>query len=395
MTYNFDQVISRKGTNSLKYDFAERRGKPKDILPMWVADMDFKVPEMISKRLVELGEHGIFGYSDTKEQYFNAVANWMKNYHNWNVEEEWLVKMPGVVFAIAMAIKALTEEGDAVLIQQPVYYPFSELVLNNNRRLISNNLIYTDEKYTIDFQDFECKIIQEKVKLFILCNPHNPVGRVWRREELIRLGDICLKHHVIVVSDEIHQDFIYNGYKHEVFMNLKQGYEDITITCTAPSKTFNLAGLQISNIFISNQEIRRKIKREMSKAGYSQLNIAGMVACEAAYMEGREWLEQLNEYLTANLNYLRDFLTTYMPHIKLIEPEGTYLVWIDFRGLGLSEHERQELIIKKANLWLDTGTMFGDGGEGFERINIACPRSVLKQALEQLLMSINTLNKYK
>lgn len=395
MAYNFDEIIPRKGTNSLKYDFAEKRGKPKDILPMWVADMDFQVPKVISERLIELGSHGIFGYSDTGKQYFNAVANWMETYHNWIVKEDWLVKTPGVVFAIAMAIRALSKEGDAVLIQQPVYYPFSEMVLNNNRRLISNNLIYEDGKYTIDFEDFECKIIEEKVKLFILCNPHNPVGRVWTKEELIRLGDICLKHHVVVVSDEIHQDFIYEGYKHEVFMNLKKAYEDITITCTAPSKTFNLAGLQISNIFIANQEMKRKIKREMSKVGYSQLNIAGIVACEAAYTEGREWLEELKSYITDNLNFLRDFLVTYIPQIKLIEPEGTYLVWIDFRGLGLNEHERQKLIVEKANLWLDSGTMFGSVGEGFERINIACPRTILQQALEQLLRSINVLDRDK
>ena len=392
MTYNFDKIISRKGTDSLKYDFAKKRGMPKDILPMWVADMDFRAPDAVSKRLIELGNHGIYGYSESGESYFNAVANWMQTYHNWTVKEEWLVKTPGIVFALAMAIRALTKEGEAVLIQQPVYYPFSEMVLSNNRKLISNDLVYENGKYTIDFEEFECKIIENQVKLFILCNPHNPVGRVWTKEELIKLGDICLKHHVMVVSDEIHQDFIYEGYKHEVFMNLKKEYEDITITCTAPSKTFNLAGLQISNIFIANSEIRRKIKEEITKAGYSQLNIAGIVACEAAYTGGRDWLEALKSYLTDNLNYLRDFLVRYIPQIKLIEPEGTYLVWIDFRELGLNEQERQELIINKANLWLDSGAMFGSSGEGFERINIACPRSILQQALEQLLESISGLD---
>jgi len=392
MTYNFDEIIPRKGTNSLKYDFAEQRGKPKDILPMWVADMDFRVPVAISRRLIELDHHGIYGYSDTRKNYFSAIANWMETYHNWRVKEEWLVKTPGVVFAIAMAIRALTKEGDAVLIQQPVYYPFSNMVLSNNRRLIINNLVYEEGKYIIDFKDFEYKIIENQVRLFILCNPHNPVGRVWTKEELIRLGDICLKHNVIVVSDEIHQDFIYKGYRHEVFMNLKEAYEAITITCTAPSKTFNLAGLQISNIFIANEEIRKKVKTEMTKVGYSEVNIAGIVACEAAYTEGREWLEELKSYLTDNLNFLRDFLVTHIPQIKLVEPEGTYLVWIDFRGLGLNEYERQEFIVSKAHLWLDSGTMFGSAGEGFERINIACPRPILQQALEQLLEGIKALN---
>lgn len=388
MAYNFDQIIPRKGTNCLKYDFAERRGKPKDILPLWVADMDFQVPEAVSRRLVELGRHGIYGYSEPGDSYFHTIANWMKTYHNWEVKKEWLVKTPGVVFAIAMAIKALTQEGDSVLIQQPVYYPFSEVILDNDRKLISNNLIYEEGKYTIDFEAFEKQIIENQVKLFILCNPHNPVGRVWTKEELIRLGDICVEHHVRVVSDEIHQDFIYDGYEHQVFMNLKEAYKEITINCTAPSKTFNLAGLQVSNIFIANPEIRRKFRKEIAKAGYSQLNGAGLVACEAAYAEGREWLEALKMYLTENLNYLREFLQTHMPQIKLVEPEGTYLVWLDFRELNLKGQELEELVVKKANLWLDSGAIFGRTGEGFQRINIACPRVVLKQALEQLLASI-------
>ena len=393
MIYNFDEIIPRKDTNSLKYDFAEKRGMPKDILPMWVADMDFKVPEAISKQIIELASHGICGYSESRESYFNAVANWMQTYHNWTVKEEWLIKTPGVVFALAMAIRALTKEGESILIQQPVYYPFSEMILSNNRKLISSDLVYYNNRYTIDFQDFENKIIENQVKLFILCNPHNPVGRVWTKEELIKLGDICLKHHVIVVSDEIHQDFIYEGYKNEVFMNLKKEYSDMTITCTSPSKTFNIAGLQISNVFIANQDIKKKIKEEITKVGYSQLNIAGIVACEAAYTQGREWIESLNAYLTDNLNYLREFLLHNIPQVKLVEPEGTYLVWIDFKELGLSEKERQELIVHKAHLWLDSGTMFGNPGEGFERINIACPHSVLQQALHQLEESIKALDK--
>ena len=392
MTYDFGEIIPRENTNSSKYDFAEKRGMPKDILPMWVADMDFKVPQAVSDKLIELGKHGIYGYSEPGDSYFNAVANWMRNYHNWSIKEEWLVKTPGIVFALAMAIRALTKEGEAILIQQPVYYPFSEMILSNNRKLISNNLTYKEDRYTINFEDFECKVIENNVKLFILCNPHNPVGRVWTKEELMRLGDICLKHQVIVVSDEIHQDFIYQGYKHEVFMNLKKEYEDITITCTSPSKTFNLAGLQISNIFIPNLEIRKKIKEEIIRVGYSQLNIAGIVTCEAAYSQGREWLESLNEYLTDNLNYLREFLINRIPQIKLVEPEGTYLAWIDFNQLNLSEEERKELIVNKANLWLDSGTMFGESGKGFERINIACPRSILQKALYQLEISIKTLN---
>ena len=391
MTYNFDEVISRKGTNSLKYDFSEKRGKPKDILPLWVADMDFQVPEAVSKKLSELARHGIFGYSEAGTSYFEAIANWMRTYHGWHVKEEWLVKTPGVVFAIAMAIRALTKEGDSVLIQQPVYYPFSEVIVENSRKLVNSPLIYSEGKYHIDFEDFENKIVENKVKLFVLCNPHNPVGRVWTKEELIKLGDICLEHGVVVVSDEIHQDFTYAGYKHEVFMNLKQGYEEITITCTAPSKTFNLAGLQVSNIFIANPTLRHKLRKEIVKAGYSQLNSAGLVACEAAYTEGRGWLDELKAYLTENLNFVREFLKEGLPQIKLVEPEGTYLVWLDFRALGLKEEELETLIVEKAKLWLDSGIIFGESGEGFERINIACPRRILEQALKQLLSSIKEL----
>ncbi|ADZ82211.1 MalY/PatB family protein [Cellulosilyticum lentocellum] len=391
MSYSFNEIIPRKGTNSLKYDFTEERGKPKDILPLWIADMDFKVPEVVSKRLNELAAHGIFGYSEVGTSYFEAVSNWMATYHNWKVKEEWLIKAPGVVFAIAMAIRALTKEGDSILIQQPVYHPFSKMILNNDRKLVSNTLIYQDGRYSIDFDDFEKKIVEHQVKLFILCNPHNPVGRVWTKEELIKLGDICLKHQILVVSDEIHQDFIYQGYKHEVFMNLNKAYEEITITCTAPSKTFNLAGLQVSNIFIANASVRRKVRKEIARIGYSQLNSAGLVACEAAYTEGREWLEALKTYLMGNLEYLRKFIETKLPEIKLVEPEGTYLVWLDFNALGLKEEALEEFIVKKANLWLNSGSTFGESGQGFERINIACPREILNQALEQLWTSIKAL----
>lgn len=383
MTYNFDESIERINTDSLKYDFATRRGKPDGLLPLWVADMDFRTPACVVEALVEKSRHGIFGYSESREDYFKVLEAWFAARFGWQVHPEWLVKMPGVVYAICAAIRALTQEGDAVLIQQPVYYPFSESVRVNKRRLIVNQLVYQEGKYSIDFVDFEQKIRQENVKLFILCSPHNPVGRVWTRDELCRMGDICQAYGVTVISDEIHADFVYSGHQHLVFADVKPEFADFSITCTAPTKTFNLAGLQASNIFVSNKDIRRRLRAEISRTGYSQLNIMGLVACKAAYsVEGEKWLEALKSYLAGNLEYLRGALRD--TDVRIVEPEGTYLVWLDFSALSLSEQALEELIVKKARLWLDAGTMFGESGAGFQRINIACPRALLEQAARQL-----------
>lgn len=388
MKYNFDEIINRNNTDSLKYDLAGRRGKPKGILPLWVADMDFSTPHCVIEALVDKSRHGIFGYSDTGNDYVTILQNWFSCNFDWEVEPEWLIKTPGVVYAICAAIRALTSKGDAVLIQQPVYYPFSESVLLNKRKLVINELIYRDGKYSIDFEDFEDKIARNSVKMFILCSPHNPVGRVWTKDELVRMGDICLKHNVVVVSDEIHADFIYPGYKHLVFADLKPEFNQITITCTSPTKTFNLAGLQISNIFIADRKIRRSFKQEIAKSGYSELNVMGIVSCKAAYEGGSEWLTELRSYLANNLNFTRNFLKQKLPQIKLIEPEGTYLIWLDCRGLELDDKQLDDLIVYKAGLWLDAGPMFGAGGEGFQRINIACPKAILEKALIQLEQAV-------
>lgn len=391
MVCDFDEIIDRKNTNSLKYDFAKERKMPLDLLPLWVADMDFRTPKEVIGALVEKSKHGIFGYSEVKEDYLKVLKNWYGKNFDWQIEDEWLVKTPGVVFAICLAIRALTEKGDSVLIQRPVYYPFSSSILDNDRVLINNPLIYSNGKYSIDFEDFENKIIENDVKLFILCNPHNPVGRVWTKEELVKLGDICLKHKVRVVSDEIHSDFVYGKYKHTVFASIKPEISDITITCTSPSKTFNLAGLQISNIFIKNKEIRNKFIREINIIGYSQLNVMGIVACKAAYENGSEWLQELKTYLEENIDFVRSFLKEKLPGVKLVEPEGTYLLWLDFKELGFKNDDLENLIINKAKLWLDGGTMFGIEGEGFQRINIACPRSVLEKALLNLKEAIDNV----
>ncbi|MFY9567596.1 MAG: MalY/PatB family protein [Acetivibrionales bacterium] len=385
MTYSFDKIIDRRGTDSLKYDLAAKRGMPEDIIPLWVADMDFPAPPEVLEALVEKSRHGIFGYSDTiGDDYFNALADWYASRFNWHLSPKWLVKTPGVVFAICTAIRALTEEGDAVLIQEPVYYPFAGSVRANNRNLVVNELVYRDGRYYIDFDDFEDKIARNRVRLFILCSPHNPVGRVWSEEELAAMGEICLKYGVKVVADEIHADFVYPGYRHHVFETIRPEFADMTITCTAPTKTFNLAGLQISNVFISNTELRKKFKQELEKTGYSQPNIMGLVACKAAYRYGAQWLEDLKSYLVSNLALVRDFLAQELPSVRLVEPEGTYLLWLDFRALDLPDKELNDLIVQKAGLWLNAGPMFGAGGEGFQRINIGCPAATLQKALERL-----------
>lgn len=387
--YDFDQVINRRGTSSLKYDFALERNHPEDVLPLWVADMDLPVADEIVHSLQQTVSHGIYGYSESKGDYYQAVINWYHKHFGYQIHPEWIIKTPGVVFALAHAIKALTHEGDSVLIQPPVYYPFKEVIEDNQRQLVTNSLVLKDGHYEIDFEDFENKIKENNVKLFLLCSPHNPVGRVWKKEELERIGQICLENDVYIVSDEIHSDFVYPGSKHSMLASLSSKLQDITITCTAPTKTFNLAGLQISNIVIPNEQIRNKFKKQLDASGYSQCNMFGLVACQSAYKTGENWLNQLKEYLYSNIEYVDQFLKENIPQVKLIWPEGTYLLWLDFRSLNLTNEQLEDLIVSKAKLWLDSGSIFGKDGEGFQRINIACPRKTLTQALSQLQSAIN------
>ena len=389
--YDFDRLTDRYGTNSLKYDFAVERGYPADVLPLWVADMDFPAPEPVLDALRRAVDHGIFGYSDVKADYYEAAAAWFAQRFSWRPRPEWLVRTPGVVFAAAMAVRGLTEPGDGVLIQPPVYYPFYSVIRDNDRRIVENELIYRDGRYTIDFEDFERKLVEEKVRLFLLCSPHNPVGRVWTLEELRRLGGLCQKHGVWVVSDEIHCDFTYPGHPHHIFPKAVPELANRTVVCTAPSKTFNLAGLQTSNIWIPGEEARRRFVREINRCGYSQLNGLGLVACKAAYTEGAEWLEQCWAYLRANLDFLREFLAARIPQIRLVEPEGTYFAWLDCSGLGLSREALDDLVIREARLWLDAGHIFGASGSQFQRVVLACPRATLQRALERLEQAVARL----
>ena len=381
---NFDEYIERRHTDSLKYDFAARRGLPEDVLPLWVADMDFRTSSYVEDAVIERTRHGIFGYTETGEEYFRSVAGWMKRRHDWDVEYNWLVKTPGVVFALAMAVKGFTNEGDPVLIQQPVYYPFSEVIEDNNRVIVSNDLVLGDDnRYHIDFEDFEKKIVDNKIKLFFLCNPQNPTGRVFTREELEKLGDICVKYGVIVVSDEIHNDFAFFG-EHTVFTKVKKEFEDISIVCTSVSKTFNLASMLISNIFIPNAKIRHVFKKQYAAAGMSQLSALGITATSVAYDKGDEWYEKMIDYVKANILFVKDYVKKNIPGVRVIDGEGTYLMWLDFRGTGLSGTEIDRKIIYEAKLWLDSGKIFGKTGTGFQRINVAVPRSTVVECLERI-----------
>ncbi|MDE5983839.1 MAG: pyridoxal phosphate-dependent aminotransferase [Eubacterium sp.] len=387
--YNFDEFVNRKGTNSLKYDFAVECGYPENVLPLWVADMDFPTAQPVLDALHKAVHHGIFGYSEVKADYYSAVSKWFSERFSFETKPEWLVKTPGIVFAIAMAIRALTDVGDSVLIQTPVYYPFYSAIEDNNRKLVQNELVYINGHYEIDFDDFESKIKENRVKLFILCSPHNPVGRVWTKDELQKIGEICNRYNVFVVSDEIHCDFTLNGNQHTVFSVACPQMQDKSIICTAPSKTFNLAGLQVSNIWIPDLTARKKILNEIDACGYSQLNSLGLVAAQAAYESGSEWLCQCKTYMQNNLDFLRDFLQKSLPEIKLVEPEGTYFAWLDCSQLGLSYKELNDLIINKAGLWLDAGHIFGKKSAMFQRIVLACTRKTLATALEQLEKAIH------
>jgi cystathionine beta-lyase len=380
--YNFDQLSKRHGTCSLKYDGWARRGKPEGLLPLWVGDMDFAAPPCVIESMEKRVRHGIFGYSEPDAAYDEAVCDWFARRHQWQVKAEWLLQSPGVVTALHVAIGAYTEPGDAVLIQPPVYHPFFAAVKLTGRKLITNPLVEESGRYHMDFVDLEHKIKTENVKLMILCSPHNPVGRVWEAEELAKLGAICLRYGVIVVADEIHQDFVFTGQHHTVLAAQKPEFAEITVTCTSPSKSFNLAGLNWANIIISNPDLRRKFSHSYAENGLSQLNVLGLVACQAAYTEGADWLDALVRYLEESVALVRQRASAWQ-RVEVLSPEGTYLLWLDCRGLGLEARELSRRV-ESAGVWLSGGESFGVEGEGFMRLNIACPRVILHEALDRL-----------
>lgn len=385
----FDKVIDRHNTNCCKFDLAVKNGYPADVLPLWVADMDFQAPQCVLDALHKAVDFGIFGYSFLGDGYFAAVQNWFKTRFDWEVERDWLITTPGVVFALSAAVRAVTQPGDAVLVQPPVYYPFYRVINNNGRTLVQSQMIYENGRYYMDFEDFEKKIVENGVKLYILCSPHNPVCRVWTAEELRKLAQICKKHGVTVISDEIHCDFAFPEHPHTPFVKACPEMLDSTIICTAPSKTFNLAGLQVSNIFVPGEALRAKLKHEMEVVSYDSPNLLGMVACQAAYEQGGRWLDDCKAYMRENLEYVRGFLARHLPKIRLVEPEGTYFAWLDCTDLGMTKEELDDVIIHKAKLWLDSGAIFGESAALFQRVVLACPRETLEAAMNQLRDAIN------
>ena len=384
MQYDFDTPIDRTHTWSIKHDFKKENGKADDILPLWVADMDFRSPDSVVEALKKAVDHGIFGYSRADESYFDAVAAWYQKRHHLTLQPEWMTCTPGIVFALSIAVRAFTQEGDAVLIQPPVYHPFSRAILRNKRTLVENPLVLKDGHYEMDLEDLEQKVLDEHVKLMILCNPHNPVGRVWTREELTALADICLRHHVYVISDEIHGDFVWQGHEQTPYASVSEEACLHSMMCTAPSKTFNLAGMATSNLFIPDPEMRRKFRSELLDVGQENMNRLGLFACRAAYEGGGEWLDQLIGYLAGNLALVRDFCKNRVPQIQLVEPEGTYLAWLDCRELGMTDDELMAFFSDDAKVWLDPGTHSGEQGSGFMRFNLGSSRSVIAQALDQI-----------
>lgn len=384
MNYDFDTVTDRKNTNAIKYDLAKKRGKPEDAVSLWVADMDFPTAPCIQKAVAEKAAHGIWGYSRPDNRYYDALKKWYKERHNFEVQNEWVVNTPGVCFALATAVKAFTNEGESVLIQKPVYYPFFNIINSLQRKVVNSSLILKNNHYEIDFDDFERKIVQENVKMFILCSPHNPGGRVWTKQELQKISEICLAHNVLVVSDEIHSDITFGSNVHTVYGSLSEQALKNSIICTAPSKSFNLAGLQFSNIFIADEKLRKAFSEELDKTGYDEPSVFGIVAATAAYSEGADWFDSVKSYIWENILFAKKYIEENASQIKVLVPEGTYLLWLDFSKTGLSDSEINDRVLNKAKVWLDSGSMFGKEGEKFQRINCATPRIILEDALKRI-----------
>lgn len=387
MKYDFDKVVDRRNSNCAKWD-----SDKKDILPMWIADMDFKVADPIINALEMRVEHGVFGYANIPDAYYEAEVKWWQKRHNFKIKKEWIEVTTGVIPSLSAAIQAFTEPGDKVLIQSPVYNYFNTSITNNKCGIVLNELKYDGMHYNIDFDDFEKKASDEKVKIFILCNPHNPIGIAWKKEELERLGEICLKRNVLVLVDEIHRDLVYKENKYTPFASINEKFLMNSITCTAPSKTFNIAGLKTSNIIIANEEYRKMVDRSLNINEAIEPNVFGIEALIAAYNNGDEWLDQLLVYLQANRDYLISYIKERIPKLNVIKPEATYLVWIDCRNLGMTSKELSKKLLEEGKLRISDGSTYGRCGEGFIRMNIACPRVLLREGLERLERVVNSLN---
>jgi len=379
---NFNIIHNRKNTGSVKYDFIPKVLNIKDVIPMWVADMDFKSPVAVEEALKKVVNHNIYGYTYIDNEYISLLQNWYAKRMDWKIKKEEILCIPSVMFGISAAIRALTKENDSVLISQPVYYPFMDIIKDNNRKLIVSPLVFTGEKYEIDFKDFETKIKQNKVKMYILCSPHNPISRVWTKQELLSIAKICIKHNVIIVSDEIHSDFVYESYKHYPVCTLSTKIAENTITAIAPTKTFNLAGLQAAHLVIQNKKIREKVIKSVNATGFHVLTKPAIEAVKAVYRDGENWFNSLLKYLQQNRDILvNGFIGT---KVSVQHMEGTYLAWLNCKKLNLSCGDIEKLFLKKAGVWLHKGSTFGTGGEGYMRLNLACPQQTLKKAIKQI-----------
>lgn len=388
MKYDFDEIISRRNSNSYKWDAVMEEG----VLPMWGADMDFRTAPAVVEVLRKRMDHGIFGYTKVPPVYYDAIINWFTRRHGWQIDRDWIIYTSGVVPALSAIIKALTVPGDRVLVQTPVYNCFFSSIRNNGCEIVANPLVYTNGTYRIDFDDLARKATDPKVRLLLLCNPHNPVGRVWTRAELMCIGEICLRNDVLVVADEIHCELVYSGHTYIPFASISDDFRNRSVTCTSPSKAFNLAGLQIANIFAADESVRVKIDKAINLNEVCDVNPFGVEALVAAYNDGEEWLKELKCYLSDNYLYMRTFFNKYLPQFPVVKLEGTYLVWVDCSVLNRSSKEIAELLLKAEKLWINEGSMYGEAGEGFIRINIACPRQILIDGLNRLKRGLKEIS---
>lgn len=386
----FEEVFDRKQTRSVKWDMVQEVFQSNDVLPMWVADMDFKAPEEVNQALIERARHGIYGYTAIDSDVSSAIINWLERRHNWSIDPSWLSYSPGVVNSLHMAVQAFTDPGDNILIQTPVYTPFYNLIKELDREIVKNPLVYEDQYYTIDFNDMEKKLASG-IKAFILCSPHNPVGRVWTKEELQKMADLCLQYDVMIFSDEIHADLVFPGEKHIPIASLSEEVSDNTITCMAPSKTFNLAGLDASYVITSNKENRQKLDKAFHRQGFhNMLNTMGNTAMEAAYRHGDYWLDELVQVLEQHTQYVREMFEAHAPELKVTHTEGTYLLWVDCSSLGLNKQELKKFMTEKARVGLNAGQDYGVEGDSFMRINIACPRATLEEGIERIITAVQS-----
>jgi len=390
--YDFDTPVERRGTNSIKWDYAEKYLGAADVIPLWVADMDFRAPDCIRDAVHRVAEHGIFGYAGIPDSYYAAVLGWMRERHGWDIEKDWVVYTPGVVPAINLLVQTFTAPGDEIILQTPAYHPFFRAVRGNRRRVLANPFRISEGRFVMDLDDLAAKTGPE-TRMLLLCSPQNPGGRVWSRAELQAIGDFCLERGILVVSDEIHADLVYPPARHLPFAGISEAFREKSITCTGVSKTFNLPGLQVSNIVIPNVRLRERFQRTLRNCGLGMPNVTGIAATEAAYRGGAPWLEAVLAYLAGNVAYLTRYLEEHVPEIRVMSPEGTYLVWLDCRGMPLPPGDIHSFMLREAGVGLEDGTVFGGPEPGFERLNAACSRRTLEEALGRLEKAVSKLRR--